>query len=73
MKKALLLVDIQYGYISGDEMELVDMKEAVEKATELLKIFRTSDKLVFLSNICLRDQREFRSTPCSLAWLTLNL
>lgn len=38
-------------------MELVNMKEAVEKATEFLKIFRTSDKLVFLSNICLRDQR----------------
>jgi nicotinamidase-related amidase len=47
MKEALLLIDIQNDYFPGGKMELVDMEEAVKKAVELLKIFRTLDKPIF--------------------------
>ena len=47
LKEALLLIDIQNNYFPGGKMKLVDMTEAVKKAAESLKTFRTSDKLIF--------------------------
>jgi nicotinamidase-related amidase len=47
MKEALLLIDIQNDYFPGGKMELVGMEEAVKKAAELLKTFRTLGKPVF--------------------------
>lgn len=47
MKEALLLIDLQKDYFPGGKMELFGMEEAVKKAGELLKAFRTAGKPVF--------------------------
>ncbi|HIH74379.1 MAG TPA: cysteine hydrolase [Methanosarcina sp.] len=47
MKEALLLIDIQNDYFPGGRMELAGMENAAEKATVLIKAFRTAGKPIF--------------------------
>jgi nicotinamidase-related amidase len=47
MQEALLLIDIQNDYFPDGKMELVGMKEAATKASELLRAFRTAGKQIF--------------------------
>ncbi|MFD6506301.1 cysteine hydrolase family protein [Bacillus sp. NPDC060175] len=46
MNEALLLVDIQNDYFEGGNMELHQPEKAVQKATEVLKVFREKHKTV---------------------------
>lgn len=46
MNEVLLLVDIQNDYFEGGNMELHQSEKAVQKAKEVLKVFRENHKTV---------------------------
>jgi len=60
MKIGLILVDIQKDYFPGGRMELVGMKEASEKAREMLLVFREKKcPIVHIQHIAVRDGATF--------------
>ncbi len=60
MKIGLVLVDIQKDYFPGGRMELVAMKEASEKAREMLLLFREKKFPIFhIQHIAVRDGATF--------------
>jgi nicotinamidase-related amidase len=60
MKIGLILVDIQKDYFPGGRMELVGMKEASEKAREMLLLFRGKKcPIVHIQHIADRDGATF--------------
>ena len=60
MKIGLILVDIQKDYFPGGRMELVAMKEASEKAREMLLFFREKKCPIFhIQHIAVRDGATF--------------
>jgi nicotinamidase-related amidase len=60
MKIGLILVDIQKDYFSGGRMELVAMKEASEKAREMLLLFRKIKCRIFhVQHIAVREGATF--------------
>jgi nicotinamidase-related amidase len=60
MKIGLILVDIQKDYFPGGRMELVGMKEASEKAREMLLLFREKKCPIFhIQHIAVRDGATF--------------
>lgn len=60
MKIGLILVDIQKDYFPGGRMELVGMKEASEKAREMLLFFREKKWQIFhIQHIAVNDGATF--------------
>lgn len=60
MKIGLILVDIQKDYFSGGRMELVAMKEASEKAREILLLFRERKCPIFhVQHIAVKEGATF--------------